>query len=61
VVVLLGELGDPRALDPLRQVFLNDPVHDVATAAEVALRQIGGLPGDPLMPQEELRDEDPQA
>lgn len=59
VVVLLGELGDPRALDPLKQVFLNDPVHDVSTAAEVALQQMGGLPADHLVPPVELSGEDP--
>lgn len=45
-VVLLGEFGDAQALDRLKQVFLNDPVHTVTIAAEEALRRMGGLPAD---------------
>ena len=44
-VTLLGELGDPRAAELLKQVFLNDPVGGVSSAAEEALRRLGGPAG----------------
>jgi HEAT repeat protein len=40
--VLLGTLGDPRAIKPLRRMFLSDPVGEVASAAGEALRVLGG-------------------
>jgi HEAT repeat protein len=43
-VVLLGELGDPRAVKVLKRVFTSDPVSEVATAAEESLRALGALP-----------------
>jgi hypothetical protein len=56
VVELLGELGDPRTTESLKQVFLNDPVADVSEAAERALRRLGGfpegVPGSLDMPEE---------
>jgi len=47
VAALLGELADPRALEPLKRAYLADPVPEVATAAEDALRRLGGMPGRP--------------
>jgi HEAT repeat protein len=46
VVELLGELGDPRTTEPLKQVFLNDPVPEVAEASERALGRLGGMPSE---------------
>jgi len=43
-VTLLGELGDPRAMEPLKQVFLGDPVPEVAAVAGEALRRLGSMP-----------------
>jgi HEAT repeat protein len=49
-VTLLGELGDPRALEPLKQVFLVDPVAEVSAVAGEALRRLGSMPkGDAQM------------
>jgi HEAT repeat protein len=49
--MLLGELGDPRAARALKRVFTTDPVAEVATAAEQALRRLGELPeGSPDVP-----------
>ena len=45
-VTLLAELGDPRAMEPLKQVFLGDPVSEVAAAAGDALRRLGSMPED---------------
>jgi HEAT repeat protein len=48
---LLGSLGDPRSVRPLKRVFLSDPVMEVAAAAESALRALGSPPesdGDDL-------------
>jgi len=44
VVRLLGASGDERAVRPLRRVFLTDPVAQVASAAEEALRLLGSVP-----------------
>jgi HEAT repeat protein len=41
---LLGGMGEQRAVKPLRRMFLSDPVSDVATAAEAALRMLGSVP-----------------
>jgi HEAT repeat protein len=41
---LLGSLGDPRSVRPLKRVFLSDPVMEVAAAAEAALRALGSHP-----------------
>jgi HEAT repeat protein len=35
---LLGELGDPRAFEPVKRAFLHDPVPEVVAAAETALQ-----------------------
>jgi HEAT repeat protein len=43
-VRLLGESGDARAVKALRRVFLGDPLAEVASAAEVALRALGSVP-----------------
>jgi HEAT repeat protein len=41
---LLGGMGEPRAVRPLRRMFLSDPVSEVAEAAESALRMLGAVP-----------------
>lgn len=46
-VELLAWLGDARAVRPLRQVFLSDPVPEVAAAAELALRRLESTPDLP--------------
>ena len=43
-VRLLGESGDARAVKALRRVFLGDPLAEVASAAETALRALGSVP-----------------
>ncbi|HXF37242.1 MAG TPA: HEAT repeat domain-containing protein, partial [Actinomycetota bacterium] len=37
---LLGDLGDARAVEPLRRSFLSDPVPEVVAAAEAALARL---------------------
>jgi HEAT repeat protein len=43
----LGRLGDPRAVQPLKRMFLTDPVPEAAAAAETALRSLGVVPAGP--------------
>ena len=43
-----GELGDPRAIEPLR-VLLNDPKEDVRSNAALALAQLGDNEGADLL------------
>jgi HEAT repeat protein len=45
-VMLLGEIEDERAFEAVKQAFLGDPVQEVVSAAEEALRRIQG-DGDP--------------
>lgn len=42
--VLLGQLGERRAVPALRRVFVSDPVLEVATAAEASLTRLGARP-----------------
>jgi HEAT repeat protein len=39
---VLGELGDPAAIEPLKQAFVSDPDMDVVGAIEPALRRLTG-------------------
>ncbi|MBI4259574.1 MAG: HEAT repeat domain-containing protein [Actinobacteria bacterium] len=39
-VRLLGEMGDPRAFEAVKRAFMGDPVAEVVTAAEEALRRL---------------------
>lgn len=39
---VLGELGDPRAIEPLKRAFIADPDMDVVAAIEPALRRLTG-------------------
>jgi HEAT repeat protein len=41
---VLGELGDPRAIEPLKRAFISDPDMDVVAAIEPALRRLTGPP-----------------
>ncbi len=41
---ILGELGDPRAIEPLKRAFIADPDMDVVAAIEPALRRLTGPP-----------------
>jgi HEAT repeat protein len=43
---VLGELGDPRAIEPLKRAFIADPDMDVVAAIEPALRRLTGPPAD---------------
>jgi HEAT repeat protein len=47
VADILGELGDHRALEPLKRAFVSDPDMDVVSAIEPALRSLasGGATG----------------
>jgi HEAT repeat protein len=46
VAQILGEIRDPRALDPLKRSFMSDPDMSVVAAVEGALRNIIALQGD---------------
>jgi HEAT repeat protein len=51
---LLGELGDPKAVPPLKAMFLKDPVVSVAEAAREALVMLGSVPpGRPGPPEDQ--------
>jgi HEAT repeat protein len=43
---MLGELGDPRAIEPLKRAFIADPDMDVVAAIEPALRRLTGPPSE---------------
>lgn len=43
---VLGELGDPRAIEPLKRAFIADPDMDVVAAIEPALRRLTGPPSE---------------
>jgi HEAT repeat protein len=43
---MLGDLGDPRAVEPLRRTLRIDPVAEVVAAAEEALRALGAIPSE---------------
>lgn len=43
---VLGELGEPAAIEPLKQAFVSDPDMDVVGAIEPALRRLTGEDSD---------------
>ncbi len=51
-VTLLGEAASPRAFEAVKRTFLSDPVLEVVTAAEEALRRLqpGGEHGREMGP-----------
>ena len=41
---ILGRLGDPTSVPPLKRMFLSDPVSEAVRAAQSALRALGSVP-----------------
>ncbi len=41
---VLGDMGDVRAVEPLKRIFVADPDMDVVAATEKSLRKLTGPP-----------------